>query len=166
MQQQRHESCNRLGPQWQMLWFLSTEQTCFKPPPPHVPIAANKRLQVDTEVTLLLDYCPVLSQPAHRRDQQSGHLFFCTHPQITVWVIVADNPNYAWVRNNVIIIIKNRSLHFSDSAFWGFLSQPNRGVVSHVTSLCTQALLILISQRAPPPSREAPALILYHWIKS
>lgn len=71
--------------------FCQQSKPASNPPP----IAANKRLQVNTEVTLLLDYCPVLSQPAHRCDQQSGHLFFCTHPQITVWVIVADNPNYA-----------------------------------------------------------------------
>lgn len=43
----------------------------------------------------------------------------------------------------------------------GLLSQPRRGVASHVTSPCAQAELILVSQRAPPPSREAAALAIH-----
>lgn len=38
---------------------------------------------------------------AHRCDQQSERLLICTHLRITVWVIVPDNPNYAWVRSTL-----------------------------------------------------------------
>lgn len=94
------------------------------------------------------------TQPAHRWDQHSEHLLIRTHPQITVWVIVPDNPNCAWARF-YIIVIRQRSLHFSDSGSAGFLSQPHKGVVSHMTS-CTWFTNphLTLSSSLPPPQQE------------
>lgn len=52
-----------------------------------------------------------------------------------------------------------------ERGFWVFLSQLHMGVVSNMTSLSREALLILISHWAFPPSRGTAPIVSY-WIKS
>lgn len=165
--QTRDATRSEKSPQWakkkpqKINWFyfiLPREQTCFKPP--HG-CTRTELLQQWSKHPLQVDY----------QDRLPAPLSTSAHTWASVWppappVLTHKPPSGSSCR---LILI---TAEWGTMSSWSSrvahctlvtvlsersLSQPRRGVASRVTSPRAQALLILVSRPAPPPSREAAA---------
>lgn len=96
---------------------------------------------------------------AHRCDQQSERLLICTHLRITVWVIVPDNPNYAWVRSTLsassaapctLVAAVPECFCHSYTWEWSLTWRHHRFTNPHFTLGCSPLWLFRITSYFPP----------------